>query len=326
MRLPHLFLDRLCFGLSGPEELLRVLGPLASPGEDECIRRLCALDLPPVSSPRALAAMLGVSEGLVWSMLHRQHRHYRHFSIPKGRGSRDITAPRVALKVIQKWLAVRLQAKYYRPGHVFGFVPGLSHIDAARQHLGARWVCSFDIENFFPTTPEGLVAARLVDLGFPESGAGIVARLACFSGVLAQGAPTSPVLSNIALCDIDQRLSLLAERYSLRLTRYADDIVFSGLEAVPDQLAREVYELFAASSWRLSEAKTERVEIPSRLKVHGLLVHGEEVRLTKAYRNRIRAYRYLMERNGIQQADLPKVKGHLSFAESVRKAGGASFG
>ena len=32
------------------------------------------------------------------------------------------------LKVIQKWLSVHFQSIYERPAHVFGFVPGVSHI------------------------------------------------------------------------------------------------------------------------------------------------------------------------------------------------------
>lgn len=319
MRLPHLFLENLCFTYSSADELLRALGEDIDPDEAAEIRRLAAIRLPPVTSPRALACMIGVNEGLIWSMLNRQRRYYRIFPIEKGRGVRYITAPRVALKVIQKWISSHLQLVYERPAHVFGFVPGLSHLDAAACHTNASWVLGFDIENFFPTTPEAIIVATLRGLGYNDRGATVIARLACYQGFLAQGAPTSPVLSNFALSRIDAQLQEIAGSLGLRLSRYADDIVFSGVGGVPDGLIQAVEAIFAQSTWRLAEGKTSLAVLPSRLKVHGLLVHGDLVRLTKGYRNKIRALRYLNEKGAILEADLPRVRGHLSYADSVTR-------
>ena len=317
MKLPQLLLDNLCFTFNTGEELLRALGSTIDSSEAESIRYLVSNGLPPVTSARALAAMVGVNEGLVWSMVNRQTRHYRVFTIPKGKGVRLITAPRVVLKIIQKWLSVRLQANYQRPDHVFGFVPGVSHIDAATRHLNAHWVLNFDIENFFPSTPEALVHDNLRQLGYPDAGAALIARLACFQGHLAQGAPSSPVLSNMAFHQIDVRLVKLAMNHQLRLTRYADDIVFSGTGQFPNPLTQDVLTLFSETPWRIAEKKTHLALLPSRLKVHGLLVHGDKVRLTKGYRNKLRAYKHLHERGAIKSDHLARVRGHLSYASAV---------
>jgi len=252
-------------------------------------------------------------------MVNRQARHYRTFEIPKGTGLRSITAPRVALKVIQKWLSVRLQAIYQRPAHVFGFIPGLSHIDAAARHLNASWVLNFDIENFFPSTPELLVQGSLRQIGYAETGAALVARLACFQRHLAQGAPTSPVLSNIAFQQMDIQLSALAAKHQLRLSRYADDIVLSGTSQMPATLVDDVRVLFLQTPWRLAEQKTHLAVLPTRLKVHGLLVHGDQVRLTKGYRNKLRAFKYLHEKGAIHHDHLARIRGHLSYASAVER-------
>lgn len=319
MRLPHLLLDRLCFTFASAEELVRALGDTAKPEEIATIERLAALQLPPITSPHALATMLGLNDGLVWSMINRPQRHYRTFAVPKGRHERVIHAPRIALKVFQKWLSVRLVALYARPPHVFGFVPGLSHLDAAAQHLGAQWTFSVDIENFFPSTPELLVNSRLQAMGFNELGAKVISRLACFHGNLAQGAPSSPILSNICFSDLDQYLSDLAAIYQTRLSRYADDIVFSGVGYFPPQLKDDVLSLFPPSPWKLSDHKTSLDVLPNRLKVHGLLVHGEKVRLTKGYRNRIRAYQYLTDKGAVRETDQARIRGHLSYAAAVER-------
>jgi len=69
--------------------------------------------------------------------------------------------------------------------------------------------------------------------------------------------------------------------------------------------------------WEISEKKEYYAERPNRLKVYGLLVHGERPRLTKGYRNRIRAFRHLLEAEKITEEDLKRIKGHLAYAQSV---------
>ncbi|MBK5163958.1 reverse transcriptase family protein [Paraburkholderia domus] len=270
----------------------------------------------------ALATMFGINPGLIWSFENRPRQHYRSFSIPKGRTTRQIDAPRVALKLVQKWLSVHLSRAFQPAEHVYGFVSNRSHVQAAARHVGARWVFSVDIQDFFPSTPVDLVAESLQTIGFGHEGARLLSRLACLRGALAQGAPSSPVLSNICFQHVDEQLILIASRYGVRLTRYADDIVISGTDELPPTLENDVRALFSQGPWRLADQKTQIAQLPDRLKVHGLLVHGEKIRLTKGYRNRLRAYRHLISRGGIQDADLAKVKGHLNYATSVDKEGG----
>lgn len=57
--------------------------------------------------------------------------------------------------------------------------------------------------------------------------------------------------------------------------------------------------------------------LPNRLKVHGLLVHGEKVRLTKGYRNRIRAYKHLYGKDKIKDEDVKRIVGHITYASQV---------
>jgi len=47
---------------------------------------------------------------------------------------------------------------------------------------------------------------------------------------LAQGAPTSPTLSNLVMYKLDKRLDRLANSLELNYSRYADDLAFSGNE------------------------------------------------------------------------------------------------
>ncbi|MEC5385530.1 reverse transcriptase family protein [Uliginosibacterium sp. H3] len=316
MKLPRPFVESRYFQFSSLSELKKALEGMDEPSFAE-MHRLDSLQLPPIANAQVLATMFGINPGIIWSFVTRPQQHYRSFSIPKGNGVRNIDAPRVALKVLQKWLSIRFQEAYSPPSHVFGFIPGSSHVKAAAIHCGAQWVFSIDVQNFFPTTPFGLVESSLASLGFNNQTSILLAQLCCLHGFLAQGAPTSPVLSNLCFGAIDAKLAEFSQKYNVRLSRYADDIVFSGIGAFPEGLKEESIGLFVGSPWCLAEGKIEFSSLPDRLKVHGLLVHGETVRLTKGYRNKLRAYSHLIQKNAIDGENLNKIKGHLIYGNYV---------
>ncbi len=61
----------------------------------------------------------------------------------------------------------------------------------------------------------------------PEKVATVLAHVCCFQRRLPQGAPTSPVISNMICARMDSKLQQLAKRNRSTYTRYADDITFS---------------------------------------------------------------------------------------------------
>ncbi|MCP5101476.1 MAG: hypothetical protein GY943_38510, partial [Chloroflexi bacterium] len=150
--------------------------------------RLAELGLPPIISPKAVAVMLGVNLGILWSIEKKTSKYYRQFPLKTGQKERIIHAPKVVLKSIQKWLSVQLQDGLKFDDHVYGFVPRRSHIQAAQVHVNANWVYSVDIEDFFPTTRADELLPSLLDMGFGLSSAEMVIKLCCLSNVLPQGA------------------------------------------------------------------------------------------------------------------------------------------
>ncbi len=275
--------------------------------------------LPPVVSVRALACLFGVSGKFVGALRNNPERYYRVFTIKKGKKLREIQAPKVGLKVFQKWFGTHLAANIELPATVFGFVSGRSAPMAAGVHCNARWVYSVDLANFFPSTPRSRVVSALESLGYPRHGAELAASLCCFHGGLAQGSPASPVLSNLVFGREDLRLKQLASEYELRHTRYADDIVFSGRDEIPNDLPGRVLEILTDGGWRTNGEKEHLAVLPHRLKVHGLLVHGSSPRLTKGYRNRLRAFRHLQESGKVRASDSSRILGHLNYASSIEK-------
>lgn len=145
-----------------------------------------------------------------------------------------------------------------------------------------------------------------------------MARLSCLHGSLAQGSPASPVLSNLCFAEMDVALFDIALRYGATLSRYADDIVFSGRGAQPVGLRDAVQGLFLVGPWRLSEKKERCEPQKGRIKVHGLIVNGDRVRLTKGYRNKLRAFRHVLER-GVEPTNRSILQGHLRYSEHVQE-------
>ncbi len=319
MRLPHQLQASPWFLFSEASELLAALGVSVGLAEIDEIKFLSKRRLPPVTSRNALSVMIGVNPGLVWSFVNRPRKHYRVFKIPKGTGVRHIAAPRVGLKIIQKWLSFHFARAVLAPSHVFGFVPGKSYVEAAFLHRNAEWAFSVDIEDFFSSTPAAVVIDAFQNLGYSTGAAHLLSALTCLDGYLAQGAPTSPSLSNLCFRSVDERLKQVAARHNCELSRYADDITMSGCGTFPDSLRLELHDIFSSGPWRLSKSKEKLHPIRGRIKIHGLLVNDGRVRLTKGYRNKIRAYNYILATRGEQADNALVLKGHVSYSRHVAR-------
>ena len=185
MRLPHNLTERLTLVAGSYAELSAALGDAAGVKELAEIERLSAAGLPPITSLAALSVMTGYNPGFVWALANRTTRYYRVFEIPKGKATRQIEAPRVALKMIQKWLSHHFSAKWKPLDEVHGFVPGRSHLSAASAHLRADWILSIDLEDFFPSTPIDQIKGSLRKLGYQDGeGLELLANLLSFRGRL----------------------------------------------------------------------------------------------------------------------------------------------
>ena len=86
------------------------------------------------------------------------------------------------------------------------------------------------MDNFFPSINFGRVYGFFIkDKNFCLSPkiATVIAQITCYENHLPQGAPTSPIVSNLIAKILDIHLLKLAKKYNLTYTRYADDLTFS---------------------------------------------------------------------------------------------------
>ena len=149
--------------------------------------------------------------------------------------------------------------------------------------------------------------------------------------VLPQGAPSSPILSNICLHNLDDHLTQIAEIYGLNYSRYADDICFSG-QHIPRRLTTWVAQLLEDEAFRINRSKVRHQGIGTQQRITGLIVNPEKgadpTRLDRKYIRKLRsvlhhldagriAYGPLRPNGAVGPLSKAQVLGHLSFVRSI---------
>jgi retron-type reverse transcriptase len=122
--------------------------------------------------------------------------------------------------------------------------------------------------------------------------------------VLPQGAPTSPVITNIVCQRMDYLLSGVAKRFGLKYSRYADDITFSSMHNVyqpESEFLKELHWIIAEQNFHIKESKTRLQKDGYRKEVTGLLVN-EKANVQKRYIKQLRMWLYYWERYGYEKA------------------------
>ncbi|MEO6042794.1 MAG: reverse transcriptase domain-containing protein [Tepidiformaceae bacterium] len=197
--------------------------------------------------------------------------YYRDFQIPKRRGSRTIHAPRVALKVIQRWIHDHMLAGQPLTSEVNAFAPERSIFTNAGRHLGRKNFLALDVAEFFLSIGKPLVQRVFEGIGYNPLVAHQLASLCTLGGGLPQGAPTSPMLSNLIFQSVDEQLKNFAITWNAEYSRYADDLAFTSDSHYfgPEDVAA-VGAALKTIGLQLNERKTKRIGGGYRHEVAGL--------------------------------------------------------
>ena len=264
------------------------------------------------------------------------HR-YRQFKIKKKKPGefREITAPRNRSFMLLLQTVNEILKALYRPSeYAMGFTEGRSVVDNANVHKGQNYVFNIDLKDFFPSIVQPRVWKRLQlnPFNFPVEIASLIAglcsmrktykdkdgKIAC-NYVLPQGAPTSPIITNMICDKLDRRLGGLAKRFGLRYSRYADDITFSSMHYVyssKGEFRKELERIITEQGFTINPEKTRLQKLGSRQEVTGIII-SKKLNVTKKYVRDIRNILYIWDRYGYTAAMakfLPKYKmekGHV---------------
>lgn len=255
----------------------------SSPSSEEPLLRRSSDEL--ISAFRSLrtradvADLLEVPERHLVYLLYRmpEATRYRTFLVKKRTGgTRTIQRPHRSLAQVQRKLNLVLRLVYSPRPSAHGFVEERSILTNSLNHTGKRFVLNIDLQDFFPSINFGRVRGLLMAKPYQVSAtaATILAQLTCHEGVLPQGAPTSPVISNMICSRLDGELQRLAKRHRCTYTRYADDITFSTtLRQFPKSIAAP-----ASDSWAHNDVVIGD-DLNSIIKSNGFSINSSKVRI-----------------------------------------------
>lgn len=252
---------------------------------------------------------------------------YHTFQIMKKSGGiREIAAPKYTLKVIQRCLVEILYCLYEDHKAANGFVPGRSIASNAKNHFGKRYVLNIDIKDFFPSTRFGRIRKVLTFRPFNLQEdrlpiATLVASLCCRNGALPQGAPTSPVISNIVCRQMDARLADIARKYKAYYSRYADDLTFSAnADVFNEEFKRQVTEILSAQGYDINQEKYRLQDWKQRQEVTGLVVN-KKVNVERQYIKDVRYWLHVWQKFGMVAAQTDFLKKFLKKKGFLRYNG-----
>lgn len=254
--------------------------------------------LPVLAEPSHLSALLGLKHGDVCKMAYSPKHFYRHFTIKKSNGKeRPISEPLPDLKRVQRWILDEILAKAPVSPYAKAYVKGKNLKHNARYHRAQKALVTLDIKDFFPSIKIHDVYRIFSGFGYQQNLASYLANLCCLDGVLPQGAPTSPYLSNLRMNSLDGKLSAYCAAKGWRYTRYADDLSFSGagdVQALIAHVSRWVFE----DGFTLNPAKTRVARANACQEVTGIVVN-HHMQVPKKTRKEIRQQMYYIQKFGL---------------------------
>jgi hypothetical protein len=263
-----------------------------------------------------LALCLGLSPGLLAWFSTKPQASYRRFSIPKRRGGeRQIDSPRIYLKVTQRLLLHYFLSQLKVHDAVYSFRAQRSAPANAVRHEAKEFVGGLDIRDYFGSVSIDMVAKCLVDNGFDAEFARKFAALVTLGGVLPQGAPTSPALSNALLYEFDDEMTKACSAAGLTYSRYADDIVVSGADraAIEQMFELAGRELKSRYGLQLNEQKKRLAPKSQRQTVTGAVVNQAAVP-SRLLRRRLRAMFHEAGKDPARYRDrLGKLRGYVGY-------------
>ena len=286
-----------------------------------------------------LADLLNIPRSKLTHILYvkKPDSYYSTFEIPKRNGEpRVICAPSGELKQLQERFANVLWLYQKSIWDERGIKPNISHafekdksiLTNAKIHRNKRFVLNLDLEHFFDCFHFGRVQGffeKNKNFGVPRDVAIVIAQLVCYKGRLPQGAPSSPIITNLICQGLDVYILKVAKKYKLDYTRYADDLTFSTNDKcfieVKDKFLKEITGVIKHAGFSINEKKTRLIFKDSRQEVTGLIVN-KKLNVNRVYTRKTKAMAHQLYTTGEYNLDgvsgnLKQLEGRFSFIDQL---------
>lgn len=292
-----------------------------------------------IESREQLAFLLNIPLSKLTYLLYvkRIDNCYTSFDIKKkNNGVRVISAPNEDLKDIQRKLGYLLELHhkaFLKEKNIdnkisHGFEKNKSIITNAAVHRNNKYILSIDIKDFFDSIHFGRVRGffnKNIEFNLPLDMATVMAQLVCYKGVLPQGAPTSPIVSNLICNILNIRILNLVKKYRMNYTRYADDMTFSTNDRCIvdnyDGILEEIANELGKFGLHINDKKTRLIYKDSRQEVTGLVVN-KIINVNRHYCKKTRAMAENLYRKGSfyigdEEGSIKQLEGRFAYINQL---------
>lgn len=231
------------------------------------------------------------SPSLLDYIITRKDSYYRNFRIKKKNGTyRYINQPLNQLFTIQKEFSQFFLINRAKNYHSHGFELNKNIITNANKHVNKKIVLNIDLEDFFSNISTPRISKLLLDkFNVSELEAIKIANLLTYKNSLPQGAPSSPVLSNLICEQLDDELNKHCKQFNITYTRYADDMSFSfNFNKLPIIQVKNIIFIIEQNNFKINKKKYRYYYRNARQLVTGLVVN-EKINVKREYYKRLRA-------------------------------------
>ncbi|BFM08674.1 retron St85 family RNA-directed DNA polymerase [Halioxenophilus aromaticivorans] len=277
-----------------------------------------------------ISTELFVRKHWVSRVIARAPHAYKEYRIKKKSGGyREIAQPARETKRVQYWVIENVLSEFDVHDCAFGYVQGKSIKLNAEQHKHNQYIAKLDIENFFTSITEDHVTLFFKEnTKFDDNDISILLKILLrrktgdTKMAMTIGAPSSPTLSNILLCDLDREIYSLCAPMGITYTRYADDMSFStNTKEILFQFSDRIIPLitkYKYGDFRINQTKTIFRSKRNSRRITGLCITNEEkVSLGRARKREISAMIHHYKLSKLDKKSIIKLKGLLAFALDV---------
>ena len=208
---------------------------------------------------------------------------------------RVVWEPIPELKLIQTKINEKiLKENIYKHENSSGFAGG-TILEAIEPHLDSKFMMAMDIVKAFPNTTHKKVLKNLITLPFPGKVPEVIAEICTFPVgincelVAPQGAPTSPLLFELVMREIDEELAKRTKNVGIKYTRFADNFFFSGNDKQKLELMKNTFiGIISHSGYQTHKIRTTKLS-GRHCRVLGLNIIDRKIYNTRDFKRRIRA-------------------------------------
>jgi len=266
------------------------------------------------------AKEIGFNKQMLDNYITFADKYYNTYYIAKKkkRSKREIDSPSKELKSIQRWVMLNYLNSIPISNRANGFIKGRGIKRNAQFHLNKSYILAVDIKNFFPSITQGMVYESLKKHLDDEDLTYKLAKLCTYKRRLPQGAPTSPILSNIVFKEIDDEITDFCKIRLVAYSRYADDMIFSSnTKNVLVEIYQFVNKLLIQHSFEINTSKTKYLSGKGRMAITGININAGKLTVNKDIKRNLRSNLYNIIVKKDKTININSVLGYLSFIKDI---------